>query len=72
MRSRACNFVAIVGRPAHTSKVTAIIAFLAILVLVDVAVGVRTWRLSRPLGPPESHRAWTVGNLPSRPYTMAR
>jgi hypothetical protein len=52
--------------------VTAIIAFLAILVLVDVAVGVHTWRRSRPLGPPESHRPWTAGNLPSRPYTMAR
>jgi hypothetical protein len=44
----------------------------AVLVLVDVAVGVRMWHQARPAGRPESHRSWRADRLPSRPYTMSR
>ena len=47
---------------------TAILAFLAAVVLVDVLVGVRTVRRNRPRYPPASRPDWDAGGLPSRPY----
>ncbi len=47
---------------------TAILVVLAVLVLVDVLVGVRTFRRNRPRFPPASRPDWDAGGLPSRPY----
>jgi hypothetical protein len=47
---------------------TAVLVLLAVLVLVDVAVGVRTVRRNRPAFPPASRPDWDAGGLPSHPY----
>jgi hypothetical protein len=49
---------------------TATLVLLALLVLVDVVVGVRTLRHDRPLRLPMSRRDWSSGRLPSRPYAL--
>jgi hypothetical protein len=47
---------------------TAILVFLATVVLVDVLVGVRTVRRNRPAYPPASRADWDADGLPSHPY----
>ena len=49
---------------------TATLILLALLVLVDVVVGIRTLRGNRPARLPVSRRDWSSG-LPSTPYTLA-
>lgn len=48
---------------------TAVLVILALIVLVDVATGVRTFRTNRPAHTPASRRDWSSG-LPSAPYAM--
>ncbi len=48
---------------------TATLILLALLVLVDVVVGVRTVRGNRPVRLPMSRRDWSSG-LPSTPYAL--
>jgi len=48
---------------------TAILVFLAAVVLVDVLVGIRTVRRNRPAFPPASRPDWDAGGLPSHPYS---
>jgi hypothetical protein len=48
---------------------TAILVFLAVLILVDVVVGIRTVRRNRPAVPPASRPDWEASGLPSHPYS---
>jgi hypothetical protein len=48
---------------------TAIVVFLAAVVLVDVLVGISTVRRNRPAFPPASRPDWDAGGLPSHPYS---
>lgn len=40
----------------------------AAIVVAELVAGVRFLRQDRPTVPPASHRDWTWGSLPSRPY----
>jgi hypothetical protein len=48
---------------------TATLILLALLVLVDVVVGVRAFHTNRPAHTPASRRDWSSG-LPSSPYAL--
>jgi len=47
---------------------TTFLILTALLVLVELFVGVRFLRHDRPSAPPPSHLDWSAGLLPSRPY----
>lgn len=47
---------------------TTFLVLLAVLVLAELAAGLRLFRHDRPLAPPASHPDWGVRSLPSRPY----
>lgn len=49
---------------------TTFLALIAVLVLVELVVGVRTLRRDRPTAVPSSHPAWSSGRLPSSPYVL--
>ncbi len=48
---------------------TAFLVLLALVVLVDVATGVRAFRTNRPARPPMSRLDWS-SSPPSRPYAL--
>ena len=47
---------------------TTFLVLISVLVLAELVAGLQTFRHDRPVAPPLSHRDWTAGPLPSRPY----
>jgi hypothetical protein len=47
---------------------TTFLVLISVLVLAELVAGFQTFRHDRPVAPPLSHRDWSAGRLPSRPY----
>jgi hypothetical protein len=48
---------------------TTFLVLSAALVLFELVTGARVLRRDRPVAPPASHAEWSVGGLPSSPYS---
>ena len=48
---------------------TMFLVLTALIVLAEVAAGIRFLRHDRPLARPLSHPDWNAAELPSRPYS---